>query len=84
MNILYNNKQFFDEVSKQREDILSFEQLNKKVENMNKENKSYSIFTVLDAKVENYAIVRGIKIKKSIGYYVLEGDYLVNNGMLEK
>lgn len=82
MNVLYNIDQFYNEVSKQKESVLSFNEIEIRIKIMYEANRRYSVFSLINA--NRLYIVRGINLRKSIGYYILEDEYLILNGILEE
>lgn len=51
------------------------------VENLKKEKKDYTIFSLQDDSEETWYITYGVRWVNNIGYYVLEGNYKLPNDL---
>lgn len=51
------------------------------VENLKKEKKGYTIFSLQDDSEETWYITYGVRWVNNIGYYVLEGNYKLPNDL---
>ena len=66
---------------KKKKEICTRKEVKEIVENLKKEKKDYTIFSLQDDSEETWYITYGVRWVNNIGYYVLEGNYKLPNDL---
>lgn len=85
MNIIKNAEQFFDILNSGKGTQYSFySEVKEVIRKLEEKNKPYTVFTIRDDNDEApWYITSSIGIVNSIGYYILTGNYQLENEYLE-
>lgn len=83
--MLKSKEEFYKIVAKQKPSILALvSEVREEFEKFTRDKRKCTIFSLVDDENGNFHICEGIRRVNNIGYYVLEGNYELENGFLDK